>query len=237
MGTVKDGNQKQLNPPDERKDTRGDLLKEIGGRLEREYGRPELAVRPEQAMDILILTILSQATNDRNRDRAFHRLKQRYSSWDQVLQASDSDIAETIQEAGLHHQKAWRIREVLRTIREREGSLRLEGLRRMPVTEGIRYLQSLPGVGPKTAACVLLFGFGLPVFPVDTHIHRIARRLGLVEGRLSAEKTQQLLNEAVSPKDMYPLHLNLINHGRQVCRARKPACTDCVLRDLCPGVK
>jgi endonuclease-3 len=186
-------------------------------------------------VDELISTILSQNTNDNNRDVAFHRLKERFGngSWSAVRDASLSDVVEAIRPAGLAQQKAPRIQNMLRVLSEQEGAISLDFLADMPLEDAREWLVSLPGVGPKTAAIVLLFAFGRPAFPVDTHIHRVAGRLGLIPSTLSAEKAHAELERIVPSEHYYALHLNLIRHGREVCRARNPLCQTCGLQDHC----
>lgn len=196
------------------------------------YGEPSW--RPHLSpIDELVSTILSQNTNDTNRDRAFASLKDRYGSWDAVLVAPTDEIAETIRSAGLAKQKAPRIQNALRVVRDQQGEISLSFLADLELEEARQWLVSLPGVGPKTAAIVLLFGFGRPAFPVDTHVHRVTRRLGLIPPTMSAEKAHLALEEMVSAEHYYPLHLNLIRHGRETCQARKPKCGDCVLQTCC----
>ncbi|MEW6524301.1 MAG: endonuclease III [Bacillota bacterium] len=183
-------------------------------------------------LDVLILTVLSQATNDRNAAVAYARLRTRFPSWDQVLDAPVEKLAAAIAPGGLGPQKAARIKEVLRLVAER-GTLGLGWLKEQPPGRAMEFLNSLPGVGPKTAACVLLFGLGQPAFPVDTHVARLARRLGLAGPNEPAERIQQRLEGLVEPGDARDLHITLIHHGRTVCHARRPACGRCVLAGVC----
>jgi len=183
-----------------------------------------------------VLTILSQNTNDVNRDRAYADLRRRFPSWDEVADAPVGAIAQAIERGGLGPTKAPRIKKVLRSIRE--AGTALDGLALRGLADEVlwRMLMSLPGVGPKTAACVLLFSLDRPFFPVDTHVHRIAVRLGLVPPRADPVVAQALLQRAVPDELVYELHMNLIRHGRHVCIARRPLCSECVLRDVCPRV-
>jgi len=205
-------------------------------RLEKAYGKRPWK-RGQPPLDSLIGTILSQNTNDRNSHAAMERLEQAFSEWDEAADAPLRKIAAAIRTAGLHRQKARSIRAVLRRIREERGRATLDFLRRWP-TERIKdYLLDLPGVGPKTAACVLLFSLKRPVLPVDTHVHRVSRRLGLIGPKVSAEKAHDLLPRIVPPEKVYAFHVLLIQHGRQICHARRPDHTACVLRDLCPSAE
>jgi len=190
--------------------------------------------RHAEPIDELIATVLSQHTNDINRDRAFEQLKKRFPSWEQVLRAPVRSIASAIKPAGLSNQKAPRIKAILQRIAEaNDGNLSLEFLKEMPTGKTLEWLKKLPGVGPKTAACVLLFSFGKPVFPVDTHIFRISKRLGWLDEKVTEAKANELLDQIVPNEIKYRLHLNMIAHGRQICRPQKPKCQECVLRNLC----
>jgi len=188
---------------------------------------------PRDPVATLVSTILSQNTNDVNRDRAFERLRARFPTWEAVRDAPLPELIEAIRPAGLAPTKGPRIQEALRRITEERGEISLDFLAGMEVEEARRWLLSLPGVGPKTAAIVLCFALGKPAFPVDTHVHRVARRLGLIPERTSREKAHELLEAIVPPEIYYPFHLNLIAHGRAVCHARAPRCEDCVLREEC----
>lgn len=183
--------------------------------------------------DSLIATILSQHTADRNSHAAYDRLEARYASWEEIAYGDERELAETIRVAGLANIKARRIQETLRALDERYGSMDLGFLRDLPLQEARAILLSLPGVGPKTAACVLLFSCDLPALPVDTHVHRLAKRLGLIGPRTSAERAHDELERLVPPDDAYDFHVNLIAHGRQMCHARDPKCALCPLQHLC----
>jgi endonuclease III len=202
-------------------------------RLRDAYGRLEPRPHPEP-IDELIATILSQNTSDSNTARAFSNLRARFPTWDQVVAASDSDVTDAIRSGGLADTKAPRIRRVLADVRDRVGSFDLGFLSEQTVEEARAWLTSLPGVGPKTASCVLLFCFNMPAMPVDTHVHRVALRLRLIPERTSAERACGLLEDQVSPAEMYDAHMLMIQHGRRTCHARRPACAICVLRDRCP---
>lgn len=181
----------------------------------------------------LVCTILSQNTNDHLRDQAYRTLRERFSTWEQVRDAPQEQIVAAIQVAGLGQTKGPHIQGALRHITAERGKLELEFLRQLQVEEAKAWLTAMTGVGPKTAAIVLLFSLGMPAFPVDTHIHRVSKRLGLVPQSTSREKAHHLLEELLPPETYYTFHLNLIRHGREVCLARKPRCDKCTLRDLC----
>jgi endonuclease-3 len=204
-------------------------------RLRRAYGDPP-APRRLAPLDELILTVLSQNTNDTNRDRAYADLRARFPSWDEVADAPLPAIARAIRRGGLGPTKSVRLREILRSLRGRAIPLDQRAFARMRSAALWDLLVGLKGVGPKTAACVLLFSLGRPFFPVDTHVHRVARRLGLVPEDADAVKAQELLQAAVPPTDVYDLHMLLIRHGREVCLARRPLCSRCPLADVCPRI-
>lgn len=204
-------------------------------RLVREHGSLD-PPRRRPPVDELVRTILSQNTSDVNSDRAFASLKDRFPSWDEAAEAPVSEIRRAIRSGGLAKQKAPRIKAALRAIRDERGRIDLGFLRRRPDARARAFLTGLPGVGPKTAACVLAFSLGRPVLPVDTHVHRVARRLGLIEPRLSADAAHDALEELVRPDDRIPLHVALVRHGRAVCKAQRPRCDDCALSDVCPRV-
>ena len=201
-------------------------------RLDAVYGplRPSPGDEP---LGELIGTILSQSTTDINSGRAYQRLRAMYPRWEEVLDASEDEIYEAIKPAGLGRMKAPRIKQALREVLRRRGELRLDFLAEMPLDEAKRWLISLDGVGPKTAACVLLFSLGRPALPVDTHVHRVSRRLGLIGPRVSAERAHDQLEAALEPEQVYTFHVGMIRHGRRVCHAQRPACANCPLRDLC----
>jgi len=206
-------------------------IRRIHDLLLAEYG--DHPWHPRDPVATLVLTILSQNTNDVNRDRAFERLRERFPTWEAVRDAPLADLVEAIRPAGLAPTKGPRIQGALRRITAERGELSLDFLADLPLEEARAWLLSLPGVGPKTAAIVLCFALGRPAFPVDTHVHRVCRRLGLIPQRTSREKAHELLEALVPPEIYYPFHLNLIAHGRAVCRARAPRCDDCILRDEC----
>jgi endonuclease-3 len=213
----------------------GATIEWLDRRLVEEYGDPVPPAKRPDPLDELILTVLSQNTNDRNRDRAYGELRRRFPTWAAVLAATPAEVEDAIRVGGLACRKSLRIQRMLGVIAEREGALRLGRLRRMPLPVAREYLLSLSGVGEKTAAIVLLFSCGRPVFPVDTHVLRLTRRLGLIPARTTADKAHALLGAAVPEEMMYRFHLNLIAHGRGICHPRKPECARCCLRKKCPG--
>lgn len=186
-------------------------------------------------IDELVGTILSQHTSDTNTARAFQSLRTRFPTWDEVVTAETGDVAGAIRSGGLANIKAPRIQAVLREVKQRYGSFELSSLASKSVGEARRELVSLTGVGPKTASCVLLFSIGLPAMPVDTHVHRVARRIGLIADNVTAEAAHERLEHQLGDNrdEVYAFHLNLIAHGRRVCLARRPYCERCVLTDCC----
>lgn len=184
-------------------------------------------------LEELVDCILSQSTNDRNRDRAFAALKERFPTWEAALAAPVEDVIDAIRPAGLANQKGPRIQEVLRRIQAERGALNIDFLGDLPVAEAKAWLTRLDGVGPKTAAIVLCFAFNMPAFPVDTHIHRLGQRIGFLPIGISADKAHPVMEAIIPADDYYAFHLNLIRHGREVCHARKPACAICPLQTYC----
>jgi len=205
-------------------------VRAILDRLRREYGRP--ALQPHLApVDELILTVLSQNTNDRNRDVAYARLRERFSSWAEVRDAPVRDIEDAIRPGGLAPTKAVRIKQILGEI----GDDDLSWLADAPLEEARGYLTDLPGVGRKTAAVLLLFSFGRPEVPVDTHVYRVGTRLGLWPERTPLDRAHDILLRLVDdPEEAYELHVLLIRHGRRTCTARNPDCPACPLNRMCP---
>lgn len=189
--------------------------------------------RPGDPVEALVSAILSQNTNDVNRDRAYERLRERFPTWEEVRDAPLPALVDAIRPAGLAPTKAPRIQQALRRISEERGELSLEFLADLPLEEARAWLRAIPGVGPKTAAIVLLFALGRPAFPVDTHIHRVAGRLGLIPPKTGREQAHEMLEALIPPEIYYPFHINLILHGRAVCHARGPEHERCVLRDEC----
>ena len=196
------------------------------------YGYPEWR-NPLPALDELVSTILSQNTNDVNRDRAFDALCDAFPTWEAVRDADEAEVIEAIRPAGLANQKGPRIQNVLRQITEMRGDLDIEFLKQWTPEKATEWLVQFKGVGPKTAAIVLQFSLDIPAFPVDTHIYRITGRLGLRPEKMSADKTHQHMEELLPPETYYPAHLNIIRLGREICQARKPRCAECPLQSLC----
>jgi endonuclease-3 len=201
-------------------------------RLRRAHGEA-VPPRRRRAVDTLVGTILSQNTSGANSSAGFRRLKNRFESWDAAAAAPVRAIERCIRVSGLSRIKAPRIRNILRQIRSDRGRIDLEFLAEADPAEAFKYLTRFEGVGPKTALCVLLFAFEMPVFPVDTHIFRIARRLGVLPDGTPAHRAHEALTPRIAPGDRYALHVLLIAHGRAICRARNPQCDRCALRDLC----
>jgi len=188
---------------------------------------------PLPAIDELVSTILSQNTNDVNRDRGFHALRAKFPTWEEVRDADPEEVIESIRPAGLANQKGPRIQEVLRSITGERGSLNLDFLADLPLEEARAWLTKFNGVGPKTAAIVLCFSLNMPAFPVDTHIYRVSGRIGLRPEKMTVEQAHPHLESVFPPETYYAAHLNLIRLGREVCGARKPNCPQCPIRKLC----
>lgn len=204
----------------------------VHDRLRGHYGEPALK-QQRPPLDELVMTILSQNTADVNTARAFSRLKDCFPTWEDVLVADEKDVAEAIRIGGLANIKAPRIQAILNDLEETRGRLSLDFIQDLPVADAKAYLTSLHGVGPKTAACVLLFSLHMPALPVDTHVLRVSRRLGLVPPKASAEKTHTLLENLVRPEDYYSFHLLFIQHGRTLCKAGRPLCAECPIASEC----
>lgn len=200
--------------------------------LEAEYGRPGAGKRKDPLSE-LIFTILSQSTTDLNRDRAWESLHREFASWEEVVAAPEKRLERAIRVGGLAPTKSRVIRDVLARVKEEEGSYSLDRLRGLPADEVEAHLRRFKGVGLKTIRCVQVFSLGLPSFPVDTHIFRITKRLGLVPPKASPEAAHEVMQSLTPPEEVLPFHLNLITHGRRICQARKPLCAPCVLRRLC----
>jgi endonuclease-3 len=209
-------------------------IKKIIELLEQEYGFREW--RPDRdPIDVLIGTILSQNTSDANSGRAFASLKATFASWEAVASAPAEHIAQAIKGGGLSQIKATRIKQVLEHIEKEQGRISLNSLKSKPLSEAEDYLMRLPGVGHKTASCVLLFSLGKPSLPVDTHVFRVAKRLRLIDSNVSVDKAHSLLQEQIPPSKVYQFHVHIIEHGRRICCARQPHCTRCILRAICPS--
>jgi len=207
---------------------------EVHRRLLAFYGRPEWRA-PLQPLDELISTILSQNTNDRNRDLAYNRLRETLPTWEAVRDADPQTVIEAVRSAGLANQKGPRIQGVLRQISAERGNLDLNFLKELPQAEAHAWLVRFKGVGPKTAAIVLQFSLGMAAFPVDTHVHRVSGRLGLRPPKMNAEQAHPFLAALFAAEDYGPAHLNIIRLGREMCHARKPECPHCPLSEICPS--
>lgn len=184
-------------------------------------------------LDELVDCILSQSTTDHNRDIAFEALKARFPTWEAVMEAPTEDVIATIRPAGLANQKGPRIQNVLRRIHAEHGALNIDFLNDLPIDDAKAWLTSLEGVGPKTAAIVLCFAFNRPAFPVDTHIHRVGQRIGFLPQGISADKAHSVMEAIVPPPNYYQFHINMIQHGREICQARRPKCEICPLTPYC----
>jgi endonuclease-3 len=207
-------------------------VKYVAQNLEATYGVP-INNRPDDPLDELILTILSQSTTDINSRRAFENLKARFPDWEAARRARPSSIAAAIKSGGLANAKSAVIKNALNEIRSRRGELDLSFLQTAPIGEAREFLTSLKGIGPKTAACVLLFACNREIFPMDTHILRVTKRLGLIPEKRSDRQAHELMEKLVPPGKHYSLHVNLIRHGRQICRPQNPKCDKCPLIEHC----
>jgi endonuclease-3 len=200
--------------------------------LIKQYGARRLIPHYDPLTE-LVRTILSQNTSDVNSRPAFQALKEAFGSWQEIIQADTETVAELIKGGGLGSIKARRIQQALLEIQRRRGKLDLNFLGRMPVPEAREWLKQLPGVGDKTANCVLLFALGKPALPVDTHIFRVSKRLGLIQENASFEVAHQRLESMVPAENVYQFHVSMIEHGRRTCIARRPDCPQCVLNLIC----
>ena len=214
-------------------------VRTIRDRLRAYYGRPRN--EPHHApLDELVLTVLSQNTNDRNRDVAYVRLRNRFPQsgrdpdWAAVAAAPVGEIEEAIRPGGISKVKSQRIKSMLEVIEVETGGWDLGFLAEAPREQAIDFLERLPGVGRKTAACVLMFAFDRPEIPVDTHVYRVCSRLGLLRPKASFDEAHEAMRAATDPADAFELHVNLIRHGRRICSARNPACRECPLLGVCP---
>jgi endonuclease-3 len=208
-------------------------VRAIHRRLERHFG-DLLPPRRSDPLEELVLTVLSQHTSDVNAERAFESLRAAFPAWDAVVRARPGDVADAIRSGGLANVKAPRIQAILREVREREDGFDLSALREMDDAEATAYLSSLSGVGPKTAAVVLAFSLGRNAMPVDTHVHRVTTRLGMIGARTNAERAHRLLEDLVPAEMRVPLHVGLIRLGREICKAGRPRCEQCPVFALCP---
>ena len=217
-------------------------VRAIRKRLAEVYGVPVMAPH-QDALGELVLTVLSQSTNDRNRDVAFLRLRDRFPTWDAVRDAPVDEIEEAIRPGGISKVKSVRIKAILETIGEGHtppeavGPMDLSWMRDAPIEESRDYLVALPGVGRKTAACVLLFAYGLREVPVDTHVSRVGGRLGILPAKAPFEKLHDEMLRISPPGTELELHVNLLRHGRRTCHAQRPACARCDLRRMCPSAE
>ena len=202
-------------------------------RLRAGYGPPRRH-RALAPLDELVLTILSQNTSDRNCERAYAAMRERFPAWTQVRDADVAELERVLRPGGLAAQKAPRIQAVLRELSAGGGAPALDWVASLAPDEAMARLEALPGVGPKTASCVLLFSLDVPVMPVDTHVHRVAGRLGLIPPGMSADAAHAHLTALVPDSRMLEAHLLLIAHGRATCRSQRPRCGECVLLELCP---
>ena len=207
-------------------------LAHVQERLRHRFGTPTWYVELP-AVDELVCTILSQNTNDVNRDKAFQALKERYPSWEAVRDADPAELKFVIRIAGLANQKGPNIQAALRDITAERGEIDLDWLKDIDPEDAREWLVKLRGVGPKTAAIVMVFALGMPAFPVDTHIYRVTGRIGLRPKELDITKTHAYMEQIADPNEFGSLHLNLIDLGREICQARKPKCPICPIRDLC----
>ena len=207
---------------------------EVARLLEGEYGRPAWRARRDP-MSELVYTVLSQHTSDVNSLRAFTRLRERFPTWQELAEGDPPDIARAIQPGGLERIKAPRLKALASAVREQLPDFDLSFLLALELDEAKLWLRSLPGVGPKTAACVLMFALGRPALPVDTHVYRVARRLALIPVKVSEEQAHEALAAQVPPEDIYSFHVGMVRHGRETCRAAKPLCHLCVLAPRCPS--
>jgi endonuclease-3 len=216
----------------EQKEKRAAPVEAILARLEARYGVAQWEPRMEP-LEELIHCILSQHTSDANSFRAFRALREAFPSWQAVVETPTERVAAVIRSGGLANQKAPRIQAVLRTLYQLRGDYTLDWLREMDTEAARRFLLSLPGIGPKCAAIVLCFALGRPVIPVDTHVFRVSWRLGLIPRSIGEAKAHQVLEAMVPPELVYRFHVALIRHGRALCKAQRPLCTQCPLTDLC----
>jgi endonuclease III len=208
-------------------------MRTVLGRLRKRFG-DLLPPRRSDPLEELVLTVLSQHTSDLNAERSFEGLRAAFPTWEAVVRARTARVADAIRSGGLADTKAPRIQAILREIRERRGAFDLSHLRDLPDDQARAELMSLSGVGPKTAAVVLSFSLGRDAMPVDTHVHRVTRRLGWIPSTASAERADRLLHELIPAGMRTELHVALIRLGREICKAPTPRCRQCPLKDICP---
>ena len=222
------------NRPPRRHKKPGVAVALVHERLNGIYGPVEW--RPRMvALDELIFTVLTQHTSDLNAERAYKSLRERLPTWGEVIEADTATVADAIRQGGLANQKSLRIQQILGEILKRTGDFQLEFLANLPLEDARSWLISLPGVGPKTAAVVMAFSLRMPAFPVDTHIHRVSKRLGLIGQKTTADQAHPIMEALIPENDRYDMHVLLITHGRQICKARIPQCEVCPLAVECPA--
>lgn len=215
---------------------RSQLLSTILKRLEKAYTRHDWASRGK-CLDVLIASMLTQNTNMANARSGFHQLRRRFRSWNDVMNADVREVQRQIAVCGLARMRARRLQGLLRTIQQQRGALNLQFVGQMQPTQAYEYISSFFGIGPKTAACTLLFAFGMPLFPVDKGIQRMAKRMRLVRAKAGEAETGRAIQEHLRPRQCYPLHVLMFKHAKSVCRPRNPKCHQCGLCDLCPHGK
>ena len=207
-------------------------IEEIVDLLRKQHGPP--ARRPKRdPLSELIAALLSQNTSDANSEKAFADLVATFGAWENVMRANVDDIAAAISSGGLNRVKAPRIKAILEQVKSERVALDLMFLKTMPLIEARAWLESLPGVGPKTAACVLLFSLGRPALPVDTHVYRVSQRLGLIGKKVSPDEAHRVLQKKVPADMIYEFHMHMVRHGRRICRAQRPLCDECLLMEGC----
>jgi len=211
-------------------------IRALNGRLDKIYG-PFKPFRKMDGVEELIVTVLSQNTNDVNRDRAYRNLRSKFPTWDAILEATQKEVEDAIRVGGLAHNKSIAIIKILSELKNRYGEFTVDPIVKLPIREALQELKKLPGVGTKTAACVLVFSYGKPVIPVDTHVHRLSRRLGLAVDKASPDQVFEVLMEIVPDDIKYSFHVLLIRHGRNICHSRNPRCRECNLSELCPSAQ
>lgn len=204
----------------------------IATKLIERYGTPDWR-QHLPPVDELVSTILSQNTSDTNRDKGFYALKGHFPDWESVRDAPVEEVIRLIRPAGLSQQKGPRIQAALRYVSDAQGAITLDFLQSMAIEDAKAWLTAINGIGPKTAAIILLFAFNMPAFPVDTHVHRVTQRLGLIDEKTSADAAHDILETIIPADEFYVAHLNIIRHGREVCKARSPLCQLCPLTEDC----